>query len=54
MKPSVVAKHALHEGTSSQNSVLLHDLLVCHGVRKLQLYHMGANAAVLMHFMLII
>jgi len=26
MKPSVVAKHALHEGTSSQNPVLLHDL----------------------------
>jgi len=26
MEPSVVAKHALHEGTSSQNPVLLHDL----------------------------
>jgi hypothetical protein len=26
MKPSVVAKQAVHEGTSSQNPVLLHDL----------------------------
>jgi len=26
---------------------------MCRGVRKLRLYHTGANAAVLMHFMLI-
>ena len=42
--------HASHEGTSSQNSVLLRDLH-CRGCER-YLYYANANAAILLHFVL--
>lgn len=62
MKPSFVAEHkecgvygisaqASHKCTSWHNSLLLHD--PCPAVREPRLTYMDANAAVLLHFVLI-
>jgi hypothetical protein len=45
-----IFQHSPHEGTISQNWVFRHDL--CRRVCEPQVYYVDANAAVLLHFML--
>jgi hypothetical protein len=46
-----ISPYAPHEGTSSHNSLLIHNL--CPAVREPQLSYMDANAAVSLHFVLL-